>query len=119
MRYLTFEKDANTDEYEVIYDGIGFSGRGGTDPELRVLNKVLDKLEVIGKLTERNGKKTYSLARSGTVELEDLEFSLLDEVLSSVRWATGASRVVTRVIDWFRSSPNGLKTLEAVRGERQ
>lgn len=112
MKRLNFAVDGK-ERYEILYGGVIGTTRGFQAPsETRVIGKVLDKLEAIGKASEtvgQNGATVKSfilneLLAEVVVDLEDAEFSLMLECLQAVRWTTNAARKATAAIEWFQSS---------------
>jgi hypothetical protein len=106
MRYLEFNDVLGSERYGMIYEGIigstrGFDGR----TEARVIGKVLDKLEAIGQPVQKEDRATFALSGHGTVALEDAEYKLLLDTLSSVKWTAKFSRLVARTFDWLANAP--------------
>lgn len=109
MRTLTFDKGVHEQEYRFLYDALVTKEGGFGTAELRRLNKVLDKLEPIGKSTERTGGKnpvvTYELGEGGTVLLEDSEYEFLKKITDNTPWVGLHSRKVANLLDMIENAP--------------
>jgi len=105
MKRLAFSGSGAKERYEIIYDGITGTTRGFEAPgETRVIGKVLDKLESIGKTGEReDGRKSFILNGygAGIVDLEEAEFQLAIQCLNAVRWTVQGARKATDAVEWF------------------
>lgn len=84
----------NEEEFKMVYEGLAGSPRGYSETELRVINRVQDKLEGIGIPVEgEENRATFALLPDGgKLELEDAEFKLLMDALRKVRWMFKAAR---------------------------
>jgi hypothetical protein len=107
MYYLTFDSsdEQSKDNYSILYQGLIATFRPVTTPETRVINRILDKLEVLGKPEMEGNGAIIALSKSGTVEFEDVEYNLFNECLQMVKWSTKSSRKVERAVDWFGVAP--------------
>lgn len=102
MRILHFVDSAI---YEILYDGLLNTTKPLEAPsETRVIGRILDKLEQIGKPAERGGVATFTLGSPDFIELEDVEYRLMEECLKSVRWTARAARVVTKAMEFFNDA---------------
>lgn len=108
MRSITFDKMQHELEYKLLYDALVTKEQGYTPAELRKLNKVLDKLEPLGKPIERSAGKnpvtTYELAQSGVVTLEDAEYEFVNKVMEGTNWVGLHSRKVASLLDMFEQA---------------
>lgn len=120
MKRLNFAVDGGKERYEILYGGVIGTTRGFQAPsETRVIGKVLDKLEAVGKSSEtvgQNGATIKSFILNDqlpevVVDLENAEFDLMLECLQAVRWTTSAARKATAAIEWFQTAkePEGPK----------
>ena len=116
MRYLTFDStDQNSiDHYEIMLAGLNGTMRGLDRAEARVMSRVLDKFEALGKPVDTPNGATIALTKSGTVELEDAEYKFVTECFDSTRWKTGVARRVTKAMDWFEAAPAHPDVAQAV-----
>lgn len=106
MRYMYFDQPHARDIYEMLYDGIVNAPRGYDKNEVRVISKVYDKLEEIGKAVERNGRTTYELAQKGLfIVIEEVELSLVNSALGTIRWIGTHARLASELFDWLDNLP--------------
>lgn len=108
MKRLDFTKDGGAEYYSMIYDGIVNSPRPYKAPvETRVIGKVLDKLEALGKPVQLADNITsFKLTDGGgLVTLEDEEFRIAGEALHMTQWNARGARSATKAAEWFDSAP--------------
>lgn len=108
MKRLDFTRDGGAQHYTMIYDGIINSPRPYKAPvETRVISKVLNKLEAIGRPYSVTVDVTsFKLTESGgIVLLEDEEYRIAHEALHQTQWNARGARGATEATEWFDAAP--------------
>ena len=88
--------------YRALYDGILNTPRGFKGSETRVVEKLLDKIEAIGKQAEVNGIPSYEMNGGGVLELTPMESKLAYEALDAVPWSGRFVRIANKIKDLLR-----------------
>jgi len=75
-------------QYELLYEAAIARPAGYNIQQARIIGKVLDKFEMVGKVSEvKKGISLYTPNRvPNQIELEDSEFALLLEVFMEMAW---------------------------------
>jgi len=108
MRVLDFSGELGSQRYSIIMDGLMGTDRPFKAPvETRMLSRILDLLEGIGKAGMRGAASTFGLniAGSVTVGLKESEFRLVVESLERVPWRPAGVRDITEALDWLTELP--------------
>ncbi|CAB4165047.1 hypothetical protein UFOVP1537_48 [uncultured Caudovirales phage] len=93
--------------YELLQQASTFSTLTLTPPDYRVLAKMQDKLEAVGKpeADEENPKVTVYVATGETLILEDAEVELLKKMFDKVCWTAAVARDVVSAMDLLTNAP--------------
>lgn len=102
-RYLNFTDDVY---YATLYGALLNNNKGFDRVEIRIVDKILTKLEAIGTQTGEGVKTDYKLREDGgVVELTDVEYKLTKECLDSLKWLGSYARNAIKLLDWFDNAP--------------
>ena len=118
MKRLTFgTEEVDKENYKLLYEGLTTNTRGYSAPtETRIIGKVLDAFEAIGKtttitlITRQDGtpitRDTFILNGGGNVDLEDAEYALAKDALgpNHMKWSPMFCREVTRAMELFQAA---------------
>lgn len=110
MKTLKIDNEVN---YEMTYEAIVGRIRGYNIQQARVVGKILDKFEAMGKVKEivrdaRGDVTLYTpISIPNTIELEDDQFNLIREVFQEAVWGGTSSRRAVEVDDWLTESMHG------------
>lgn len=113
-RTLTFTNDEiGKRRFEHVFRGLIIMGNQNTQKGLSVLTReisILDKLESIsnpcncGRLVPGTREPDRELNGPADIKIDDQEFDLLFQYVSTVPWAIGeASRNAIKTLEWMRN----------------
>lgn len=94
----------------MLYEAIIGRPRGYNIQQARIIGKVLDKFEAMGKVAEtKNGIILFEpISLPNKIELEDAEFILTCEMFREMPWIGPGVRRAVAVDDWLvETSKNG------------
>lgn len=119
MRRLTFgTEQVDKDRFDVLYGGICVSQRGIARTELVTFNRLMEKLENVAEPIENPPKDAvvlFELGNSGgVVELEEAEFTLMNEFHNTVKWAPQGAKKAQEMYNWLANIPED-KVLTVVK----
>lgn len=103
MKTIDLPKD-NPDRYMTVYQGLMSSENGFTKPEIRMMDKVLKKVETVGKV---RADGLYEIYNGGSIELEDAEFDFLVAQLDRCRWTPNFARRTLATYDYLEGVAKG------------
>jgi hypothetical protein len=107
MRTLEFTKD-DKGKYDLIYEGFVLTSRPMQGGDIRVVAKIFDKLETLGRYDEENSNKNRNLFifdKPGKISFEEPEFILLKDALTKVQFNTSGARKAAPIMEWLESIP--------------
>lgn len=106
MRKLEF---TDPKQFEYIYEAVIGKPEGYGLQNGRVAAKILDKMEAVGKLKETlpNKVKLYTVdtVNKPVVELEDAEYDLVKQTISTMQVGGANIRDALAVSDWLDKVP--------------
>ena len=109
MRYLDFrDVTATNGIYEMIYDGMHGAGGYSGPAEIRLLDRLLNKLETVGEPSREIAPtyRGYSLKTGGgIVALEDTEYNLMKNKIDTVQWVALNRARVVKMYDFIEGAP--------------
>jgi hypothetical protein len=91
-------------QYELLYEAAVGRPRGYNIQDARIIGKVLDKFEAVGKVSEvtKTGVTLFTASSVPCkIELEDAEYRLLVEVFKEMVWTGAGVRKAVQVEDWL------------------
>lgn len=103
MRVFDFP---SVEVYEIFFEGLLATTLKG--PELRVLNKVVTKMEEIGTPKIIGGvphTTLYTLAENKPIEIEDAQYDLVKRVMNEIAWNTRNIKLVDRLLEFLDTAP--------------
>lgn len=110
MRSLSFgTEQVDKNRFDILYGGACVSPKGVSRTELNTFNNLMRKLEQVAKPIEgisANAQCKFELSdEGGVVNLEETEYTLLDELHNFVKWAKSHAEMAEEAYDWFSSIP--------------
>lgn len=112
MKTLIFDTN---EKYEFIYQAMSLSEVGFRGQQLRLVNRIFEKLEVIGKPKEGGLGYTINIPKDSddramgvtfvypSISFEDAEFDLLVTTFDAIPWLSVGARQASKVYDWLHS----------------
>lgn len=108
MKTLIFDTN---EKYEFLYQAMSLCEVGYRGQQLRLVNRIFDKLEGIGKVKENGLGYTINITKEDipedylypSISLEDAEFELLCTTFDSIPWTPIGARPAAKVYDWLHS----------------
>lgn len=122
MRSLQFgTEQVDKDNFDIIYGGACFSSRGINRTEVTTFNRMMGKLEEVGKLIPGVPDKAqckFELGdEPGEVLLEDGEYKLLDQLHDEVKWASKDAIIkAEKAYEFLKAAPT-VKKVKSVPEE--
>lgn len=95
MRYLTLDSE----NYTIFYSNILNAGQGFNKQEIRVIDKLLTKVESIGLLQEDTSYKWNE--KDLVLTLEDAEWHLMDRINNGIKFNPRHAHMAAKYLDWF------------------
>lgn len=123
MRSLKFSTEQqDKDNFDIVYGGACFSNRGISRTEVTTFNRLMAKLEEVGKTITGVSDKAqckFELGDDGgEVLLEDGEYRLLDQLHDEVKWASKDAIVKAETAYEFLKTAPTVKKVKAVPDEK-
>lgn len=106
LNFNTTNEADNKERYDLLYEAFAGTTRPIGGAEVRVCARIFTKFEELGKLSEEkmNGQFIYIFGRPGIVQLEEPEFKLFKECVSSVKWNALGARKAAPILEWVEMS---------------
>jgi hypothetical protein len=108
MRYLVFRHDdASKGHYAVLYTAL-FAKKDYTRPQIRLMHRIAEKFDAIGEAKDASGIRDLALSPGVAyqiISLDDGEYRLLDEALSSISYMGAGRSIVVPALDFFERAP--------------
>lgn len=98
MRYLKLDQQL----YSIIRGNLLNATEGYNRVEVRMVNKILDKLELLGILQEGG---EYLLGEwDNVLALEDAEYRFIDKINEGIKFHPKFVRQALKYLDWFANA---------------
>lgn len=109
MRYLKLDPEL----YSIFYSNILNAGQGFDKKEIRVIDKLLTKVESLGNV-DGNGGYSLDTKEEGTIlEVEDAEYAIMDRINNGIKFNPRFARLTVKYLDWFDNASTKPLRLEA------
>lgn len=108
MKKLEFTQ-FNKEMFEMMYEGLLVTPlQLDTKALKRAMDKVLDKIEAIGKRKAKPEELLYTLKdETAILELEDVEYDLVKKAIEMVPWRPMAVRKGNKLEDFIEEATGG------------
>lgn len=97
MRYLKLDQQL----YSIIRGNLLNASDGYSRVEVRMVNKILDKIEALGTLQDGG---EYLVNAESTLALEDAEYRFIDKINEGVKFHPRHVREAVKYLDWFSNA---------------
>lgn len=99
-------------QFEMLYEALLGKREGYSIKQARVIGKVFDKMEAVGKVKETisPGVDLYTCDPPVTFELEDEEFQQAKQIFDSMTWMGVSARKAVAIADWLDEAEKNAKS---------